>query len=114
MVMTEALSDGHLDLEDAVRLLCFQPAKLFDLYPHKGVIQAGADADILLYDPAPGGKIDSSQWYSRSKVTDRLYNGRDYQGKVACTLVNGSVVYENGKIVVEKGSGQFVRPHRSR
>ena len=111
-VMSEAL-DGRLNLEQAVRLICTQPAKLFNLYPHKGTLQPGADADICIYDPTGHTHIDSTQWFSKSRVTDRLYHGRATQGKVAMTLVNGSVVYDHGKIVGEAGTGHFVRPQRA-
>jgi dihydroorotase-like cyclic amidohydrolase len=109
VVMSEALG-GRLTLTQAVKLLCSQPAKLFNLYPHKGTLQPGADADICLYDPQGRTQIDSSQWFSKAKVTDRLYHGRATQGKVAMTLVNGVPVYADGKIVGEPGMGRFVRP----
>jgi allantoinase len=109
VVMSEALG-GRLTLTQAVKLLCSQPAKLFNLYPHKGTLQPGADADICLYDPQGCTQIDSSRWFSKAKVTDRLYNGRATRGKVAMTLVNGVPVYADGKIVGEPGMGRFVRP----
>lgn len=111
VVMSEALQ-GRFDLTRAVQLVCSQPAKLFDLYPHKGTLQPGADADICLYDPRGDTRIDSTQWFSKSKVTDRLYNGLATKGKVAMTFVNGSLVFDHGKIVGEAGTGQFVRPMR--
>lgn len=109
-VMTEALTNGHLSLEQAVQLVSSEPARLFRLYPQKGTIQPGADADILIYDPRESGLIDSSRWFTKSKVTERLYNGRPRQGQVDTTIVNGVVVYENGQIVAEEGIGRFVRP----
>lgn len=111
-VMTEALTHGHLTLEQAVQFVCSEPARLFRLYPQKGTIQPGADADVLLYDPRGSGRIDSSQWLTKSKVTERLYNGRPRQGRVDTTIVNGTVVYEQGQIVGTAGIGRFVQPQR--
>jgi allantoinase len=108
-VMTEALS-GRLTLPDAVRLLATQPAKLFQLYPQKGTLEVGSDADITLYDPHQLTTIDSSRWYTKAKSIDRLYHGRRVQGHVHTTIVNGQLVYHAGQIVGEAGTGGFVRP----
>ncbi len=108
-VMTEALT-GRLTLEDAVRFICTQPAQLFDLYPRKGVILPGADADITIYDPRGAGRVDSTRWFSKAKSIERLYHGRPVQGKVHTTIVNGIVVYADGQITAEPGTGRFVRP----
>ena len=108
-VLTEALT-GRLTLEQAVRFICTQPAQLFDLYPRKGVIQAGADADVLIYDPRQSGVVDSSRWFSKASAIERLYNGRTVQGHVHTTIVNGQVIYADGQIVAEPGTGTFVRP----
>ena len=51
--------------------------------------------------------------FTKSKVTERLYHGRPQQGHVDTTIVNGTVVYEQGKIVGEAGAGRFVQPDRS-
>lgn len=111
-VMSEALGDGHLTLEQAVQMTSSEPARLFQLYGRKGVVQPGADADLVIYDPRERGTIDSSKWFTKSKVTERLYHGRPQQGHVDTTIVNGSVVYEQGKIVAEAGVGRFVQPDR--
>jgi allantoinase len=110
-VMTEAL-EGRLTLEEAVRFISSDGAKLFGFYPQKGTIQPGADADLTLYDPRGEGTIDSSQWLSKSKVTERLYHGRRQVGRVDRTIVNGQIVYDRGQIVAEMGVGRFVRPQR--
>ncbi len=110
-VMSEALN-GRISLEQAVKFICSQPAQLFNLYPHKGCLLPGADADVLLYDPGSDGVIDSSRWLSKSKVTDRLYNGRPCRGGVHTTIVNGTIVYQAGEIVADPGVGRFVRPQR--
>jgi allantoinase len=108
-VMTEALT-GRLTPEDAVRFLATQPAQLFDLYPRKGVIQAGADADIVVYDPQEAGTVDSGRWFSKARSIERLYHGRPVQGRVHTTIVNGTVVFADGKINPDAGTGRFVQP----
>lgn len=108
-VMTEALT-GRLTPEDAVRFLATQPAQLFDLYPRKGVIQAGADADIVIYDPQEAGTVDSSRWFSKARSIERLYHGRPVQGRVHTTIVNGTVVFADNRINPDAGTGRFVQP----
>ena len=108
-VMTEALN-GRFPLETAVRLICSQPARLFNLFPDRGTLQVGAIADVVIYDPRPVGVVDSSRWFTKAKVIERLYNGRPQRGAVQTTIVNGTVVFDDGKIVAEPGSGRFVRP----
>jgi len=108
-VMTEALT-GRITLQDAVRFISAQPARLFKLYPRKGVVQPGADADLLLYDPREAGTIDSRRWFTKAKAIDRIYHGLPVRGRVHALLVNGSVVFADGQIVAKPGVGRFVRP----
>ena len=108
-VMTEAL-EGRITLEHAVRLICSQPARLFGLYPHKGTLQAGADADITLYDPRSKATIDSTRWLSKASVIERVYHGRARRGHVVMTIVNGAPVFSDDRIVGAPGTGRFVRP----
>ena len=112
MMMTE-MAAGRLSLAEAVRLMSTQPAKLFQLYPQKGVLQVGADADVTLYNPSPKTTIDSSKWYTKAKAIERLYHGRAVSGEVHTTIVNGSIVYQGGKIVGQPATGRFVRPQET-
>jgi allantoinase len=111
-VMTEALTGGRLALEQAIAMTSSEPARLFNLYGRKGVVQPGADADLVIYDPRGRATIDSSQWFTKSNVTERLYNGRPRQGHVDTTIVNGQIVYAAGQIVVDAAVGRFVQPTR--
>jgi dihydroorotase-like cyclic amidohydrolase len=108
-VLSEALN-GRLSLPWAVRLICGQPARLFDLYPERGALQVGSAADLLVYDPAPRGHIDSSRWFSKARQIDKLYHGRPVRGHVQATVVNGKVVFRDGQITGTRGDGRFVRP----
>ena len=107
-VLTEALR-GHITLEQAVGWLCSKPAALFN-FPGKGHIQVGADADLVLYDPAPTYLLDSAHWLTKAKAINRLYQGRAVQGAVKTTIVNGQIVFDQGQIVIDRGHGRFVRP----
>ena len=110
-IMTEALC-GRLTVERAVELVSTNGAKLFDLYPQKGVIAPGADADLAVYDPRPQVTIDRSRLFTNARACDYLYHGMTMQGQVAATVVNGKVVFRGGEIVGRPGDGRFVRPLR--
>jgi allantoinase len=110
-VLSRAIA-GEFTLNDTVRWLSGQPARLFRLYPHKGRITVGADADLMLYDPRGSGVVDSSRWLTKARAIARVYDGMAVRGSVHSTIVNGALVYEEGRIVAEPGSGRFVRPLR--
>ena len=94
----------------AVRLISTQPAQLFRLFPERGVLRPGAIADVVIYDPQPKSLVDSSRWFTKARVIDRLYHGRKQQGVVRTTLVNGQIVFNAGQIVAKPGAGRFIRP----
>ena len=111
VVLTEALA-GRFSLARAVELISTTPAKIFNLYPRKGIIQAGADADLTLYDPRLEGHIDRTKWFSRAAECNRLYDGWPTRGEVHATVVGGKIVYQAGRILGQPGDGKIVRPHR--
>jgi dihydroorotase-like cyclic amidohydrolase len=99
-----------MDLTWVPRLLTAQPARLMNLWPERGVVQPGAAADLTLYDPRGEGVIDSSRWFTKARETDRLYHGRRVRGRVAMTVVGGTVVFDGEEIVAGEGTGRFIRP----
>ncbi len=109
VALTEALR-GRFSVARAVELISTTPAQIFNLYPRKGVIQAGADADLTIYDPRPARRLDRSQWFSRAAECNRLYDGLPTQGEVYATVVGGKVVYQAGRILGQPGDGKIVRP----
>jgi allantoinase len=114
ILMTAALRDKRLSLEQVVRLISSEPARLFNVAPRKGTLQPGADADICLYDPRPATVFRYEQMLSQARDIDKLYLNLPLQGRVVSTLVRGQVVFHEGEILVPAGSGQFVRPQIER
>ena len=84
-------------------------AKMFQLYPRKGNLLPGADADIVLVDPNVQWVYDGAKSFSKTKSTKGVYQGMNFQGKVAATYVRGQLVYNGTEIVVPDGYGEFVR-----
>jgi allantoinase len=109
MMMTAALQ-GRLSLEQVVRLISAEPARLFGLAARKGTIAPGADADICIYDPKPTTVMSREQMWSQARDVDRLYEGISLQGQVVATLSGGRVVFREGKILAPAGSGRFIAP----
>jgi allantoinase len=109
MIITAALR-GRLSLEQAVRLISAEPARLFGLGGRKGTIAPGADADICLYDPRPEIVMTRERMFSQARDVNRLYDGMSLQGEVAATISAGRVVFREGEVLAEKGSGRFVTP----
>jgi allantoinase len=110
ILMTAALRDKRLTIEQVVRLISSEPARLFGLAPRKGAIQPGAEADLCLYDPRPAAVLRHEQMWSQARDIDKLYLDREFQGRVVSTFVRGQRVFQEGEILAQRGSGCFVRP----
>jgi allantoinase len=109
-LMLTAVGDGRLTLGRAIALTSENAARLFGLYPRKGAIRVGSDADLALVDLARPGTIDVSRWQTRSRGTARIWDGRTVSAAVVATLVRGRVTWRDGELVGERGWGRFVSP----
>ena len=89
-----------------VELLATNPAKLFGLYPRKGTIAVGSDADIVVFDPEK--KVTISAATQKSKTDYNLFEGTEVTGSPEAVLVRGTVVVEGDELKVEPGFGQYV------
>ncbi|HSL65596.1 MAG TPA: dihydropyrimidinase [Gaiellaceae bacterium] len=101
---------GRLTLNRMVELLATNPAKLFGLYPRKGTVAVGSDADIVVFDPEKRVTITAADQHSRSDYN--LYEGTEVTGSPEVVLRRGEIVVENGELTAKPGSGQFIRRAR--
>ena len=97
----------RISLNRMVELLCTNPAKLFGLYPRKGTIAVGSDADIVVFDPER--KLTISAASQRSRTDYNLYEGTEVTGTPEVVLLRGNVLVENDELVAEPGIGRFVK-----
>jgi len=104
----DAVAAGRIGLEQAVDLLCTNPARRFGLFPHKGVIAPGADADLVLVELDGETTIRPESLYTAARACERLYAGRRFRGRIETTLVNGRIVCHQGEILGVPGDGRFV------
>jgi dihydropyrimidinase len=98
---------GELPLHRWVEVCSTTPARMFGLYPRKGVIAPGADADIVLYDPAARHTISATTHHMN--VDYSAYEGMDITGAVRTVLSRGRVVVDGGAFTGSHGHGQFLR-----
>jgi dihydropyrimidinase len=98
---------GRISLNRMVELLCTNPAKLFGLYPRKGTIAVGSDADIVVFDPEKRVTITADGQHSRSDYN--VYEGLEVTGAPEVVLRRGEILVEGDELVAKPGSGQFVR-----
>ncbi|HWH84975.1 MAG TPA: amidohydrolase family protein, partial [Burkholderiaceae bacterium] len=82
-------------------------AQIFNLYPRKGAIQPGSDADIVVWDPAATKTITTAG--SLSKVGYNVFEGRHVQGLAKVTLSRGKIVWIDGELRTERGAGKYVK-----
>ena len=102
---------GQLSIGQIVNLLSTGPAKAFGLYPKKGVLQEGSDADIVLFDPSEIWTISSATTHSASHYTP--YEGMTVMGRVKMTYLRGRLIMGHDIYLGLEGDGQFVKAHRN-
>jgi dihydropyrimidinase len=83
-----------------------QAAMLFGMYPRKGAVQVGSDADLVVYDPSWRGTFNLADSYSRAGY--QAYEGWEKRGRAAIVTVRGAVQVRDGRFVGTKGTGQFI------
>jgi dihydroorotase len=107
-LMLDAVAQGRLSLETLVDRMSAAPARAFGLYGRKGVLRVGADADIALIDPKATQTIRTADLASRGAYTP--YDGWQTTGVVRRTLVRGTTVAQDGRVMAAPGTGRMVRP----
>jgi len=98
---------GKITKERWVEITSTAPAKLFGMYPRKGAITVGADADVVVYDPKREHTISAKTHHM--DVDYSCYEGRSVRGGADVVLSRGSVVVRNGEFTGRKGAGNFVK-----
>lgn len=107
LLHTFAVRTGRLAVEKAVQMVTENPAKSFGIYPKKGAIKPGSDADAVLFDPNENWTITNSNIHSASGYS--AYNGFQVTGKVRMTIRRGEILVENGQYLGHPGEGIFLK-----
>jgi len=106
LLYTYGIVEGRLTWDQLARLVAANPARIFGLYPRKGILAPRADADVVIFDPSGSGTIQASQLHNIAGYTP--YEGRRVQGRIKTTIARGQIVYEEGEFKGQPGRGRFV------
>ena len=107
MLYSQGVLKNRLNINRMVEVTATNPAKIFGLYPRKGTISVGSDADIVVFDPSYKKVIRSEEMHSAADWDP--YEGWEVTGWPRITLSRGEVVFENGKIIGQAGRGQLLK-----
>ncbi|MDP6154956.1 MAG: dihydropyrimidinase [Candidatus Thermoplasmatota archaeon] len=107
LVYTYGVREGKITLNQFVRYLCTNPAKIFGMYPAKGSLQVGTDADILIFDPDQKVTVDYRNMETNCDWSP--YQGWELTGYPHITLLRGKVIAREGSFVGHVGGGKFIR-----
>jgi dihydropyrimidinase len=106
MIHNFGVRGGKISLNRMVELLATNPAKLFGLYPRKGTIAVGSDADIVIFDPDKRVTITAKGQHSR--IDYNLYEGTEVVGSPETVLLRGQLLVDDGELVAMPGIGRYV------
>ncbi|MBI4316666.1 MAG: dihydropyrimidinase [Chloroflexi bacterium] len=106
LLYTFGVGQGRLSLNRWVEVCCAAPARIFGLYPRKGTLAPGADADIVIFDPDREVTLSRAVLHERTDYTP--YEGLALRGYPVMTVARGRVLVEDGKFVGAKGRGRFL------
>jgi dihydropyrimidinase len=107
-LLYQGVVNGEISVERWVETCCTTPARMFGMYPRKGSIVPGADADVLIWDPNGHTSIGVDKKHHMN-MDYSAYEGFEVDGKVDTVLSRGTVVVENDRFVGRKGHGQYIR-----
>jgi len=111
LMFSEGVMAGRFSLADFVELCCTAPAQLYGLYPKKGEIAVGADADVVAWDPKHKVRLTNALLHHNVDYTP--YSGMDLTGWPMQVWVRGILTCDKGQLVVPRGGGQFLKRERS-
>ncbi|MGB5257118.1 MAG: dihydropyrimidinase [Woeseiaceae bacterium] len=100
------VSTGRLTMNEFVKVTSTNAAQIFNIYPRKGSISVGADADIVVWDPAASKTISAKTHHQ--KIDYNIFEGMTVTGCASHTLSQGRVVFADGELNVERGAGRYV------
>ena len=106
MTYDGGVNKGRISLVRLVQVLCENPARIFGLYPRKGTIAVGSDADLVVFDPTREFTIRAENQHTNARYT--LYEGRTVLGWPVMTFQRGHRVLWEGEIVAAPGTGRFL------
>jgi dihydropyrimidinase len=106
VLWTHGVNTGRLTMNEFVKVTSTNAAQIFNIYPRKGSISVGADADIVVWDPKATRTISAKTHHQ--KVDYNIFEGMKVTGNPSHTISQGKIVWANGKLDVERGAGRYI------
>jgi len=106
VMMTFGVHKGRISIEDMVRVCSTNTAKVFGLYPRKGILAPGSDADIVLVDPNRERTVDSDFYHCRAEFS--IYEGFKFRGLARTTIIRGEIMMEDYETIGKAGYGRYI------
>jgi dihydropyrimidinase len=106
LLWTFGVLENRIDVHRFVDLFATQPARIFGLYPRKGSIVPGGDADLVVFDPAATHTISAKTHHHRCDRS--IFEGFEVKGRASHVIVNGRVQWKDGKLDVQRGAGRYL------
>jgi dihydropyrimidinase len=110
LLYSEGVDKGKITLNKYAEVACTNPAKIFGMFPRKGTIAVGSDADIVIFDPNEKHTISAKTHHMNVDYSG--YEGWEVTGKVKTVLLRGQVAIDNNQCLVKKGYGQFIKRNK--
>ena len=110
LLFSEGVKKDRISLNKYVEVSCTNPAKIFGMFPRKGTIAVGSDADIILLDPEEKHTISAKTHHMN--VDYSAYEGWQLTGKIKTVLLRGQVAIQDNKCLLNKGYGKFIKRSR--
>jgi dihydropyrimidinase/allantoinase len=107
LLLTEGYMKRGISLQKIAELISYNPAIYHDLYPKKGTIAVGSDADLAIIDLDKEKEVSAATLHSMQDFTP--FEGMRYKGWPVCTILRGKVIFENDKILGQPGDGQYIK-----
>ena len=101
------METGRISRKKFVELIAAKPAKINGIFPQKGTLEVGSDADIVIFDPSWEGTVRLAD--NPNGVDYNIFEGRKKIGKIEKVLLRGNIAVDDGKFVGEYGMGRFIR-----
>ena len=106
LVFTDGFLGGRISSATLVETLCSNPAKLFGLYPRKGTVRVGSDADLLIIDPARAVRVTPGRLHMNCDFSP--YQGMHLNGFPMVTILRGKIIQRDGSFLGSPGGGVFL------
>jgi dihydropyrimidinase len=107
LIYSEGVNKGKISLNKMVDITATSSAKIFGMFPRKGTIAVGSDADIVIFDPAKRHILSATTHHHHCDYS--AYEGHEVTGKAETVILRGKVAINKGDVKIQKGYGEFIK-----